>query len=547
VSRSADAGGPGERPNVLVVMCDELKATALGLYGDRVLRTPNLERLAASGLLYERAFTTHPLCVPARASFWTGRYPHSTGCRTNQTLLPSRDSVRHMARVWWEAGYTTGVAGKNHCFTGEDERRFGLIADGWGQRPGAPGSPEIAAARAARPDHRFAGAADSWVAPYKPEHSGTWQIAERAVEFLETRAAEGAAGGPWGLWVSFNDPHPPFQAPEPYASRFPPDRVSLPPWRPNELADKPQRQRVFAELMGLADVPEEDVRRVIGIYYAMTALVDDALGTILDALERTGQRERTIVLFTADHGDFVGEHCLMEKGGMLYDALVRVPLILSWPGRLPAGERVASVSSLVDVAPTLLWLQGLEIPRDVQGQPLVGISWEDFGPARLEPAAAYAERAAPASGVFLPHQRPPVTGGAAVSSPEPTWAQPGAVPAPREAVFAEYGAGGAPVTLARLADTPEHANRRRIHTLLLEREAEGRPKMVRTHRWKYVYDPLDPDGVEELYDCESDPHELTNLASSGDPTHRGARARLRDLLVDWSLSTEDPVPVPFAF
>jgi len=299
--------------------------------------------------------------------------------------------------------------------------------------------------------------------------------------------------------------------------------------------------------MGLQDAPEEDVRRVIAVYYAMIAQIDDALGAILDALERLGQRERTIVVFTADHGDFVGEHCLMGKGGMLYDALVRVPLIVSWPGRVPQGTRVPSVSSLVDVAPTLLWLQGLEVPRDVQGQPLTGIPWSDFGPVRLEPAAAYAERAIPATGAFQARQRPPGTGGDGVSTPEPPWAQPGVIPAPRRAVFAEYGAGGPPVTPQRVAESPPHAARTRIHTLLLEREAEGRPKMVRTENWKYVHDPLDPDGLEELYALETDPHELVNLASSTDLAHRTARAELRDLLLEWSLATEDHVPVPLAF
>jgi len=299
--------------------------------------------------------------------------------------------------------------------------------------------------------------------------------------------------------------------------------------------------------MGLQDVPEEDLRRVIGIYYAMTAQVDDALGVILDTLERLDQRERTIVVFTADHGDFMGEHCLMEKGGMLYDALVRIPLILCWPSHLPEGTRVPSVSSLVDVAPTLLWLQDLEIPRDVQGHPLAGIPWVDFAPPGLEPADAYVERAALSTGAFQPRQRPPATGEERVSTPEPLWAQPGVLPQPRHAVFAEYGAGGPPVTFSRLAETPPHPNRRRIHTLLLEREAEGRAKMVRTERWKYVYDPLDPDDIDELYDLETDPYELTNLATSPDPTRREARTDLRTILLNWSLTTEDPTPVPFAF
>jgi arylsulfatase A-like enzyme len=548
-----------DRPNVLVIMCDELKATALGLYGNTVLHTPNLERLASEGVLYEHAFTPHPLCVPARAAFWSGRYPHSTGSRTNQTFLPPSGDVRHLARCWWEADYRTGIVGKNHCFAGEDEARMGVLADGWGQQTRVAVSAAVAAARRARPAHNFAGAADSWVAPYQPEHSGTWQIAHRTVEFLEAHTANGA--GPWGLWVSFPDPHAPFQAPDPYASRFPAERIPLPEWRANEFDDKPQRQRVFSAMMGLDHLPEDDVRRVIGIYYAMIAQIDDALGHILDALERLDLHRRTIVVFTSDHGDLMGEHCLMEKGGMLYDALVRVPLLISWPDHLPHNRRVSELVSLIDVMPSLLWLQGLPIPRDLQGQPLPGLPWSSFGTPRLEPVDRYRMRAM-ASG-FRPNQRPRTIAPDQAGGPDtplvppmsfamPAWvemAAQGEQPAPRQAVFAEYGAGGPPVTLDQLQklESAWPADRRRVGMFLLEREAEGRPKMVRTRHWKYIYDPLDPEGIDELYDLQADPGELVNLASSVNPRARAARHEMRDLLLDWTLATEDATPVPFAF
>lgn len=537
-----------ERPNVLVIMCDELKATALGIYGNRVLSTPSLERLASEGLCYRYAFTPHPLCVPARVAFWTGQYPHATGARTNQTFLPP--GIPHLARCWWEAGYVTALAGKNHCFTVDDERQFQALGDGWGQAPGRPADPAVAAARAARPAHGFVRPSDSWAAPYAPEHSGTWQITDRAIEFLEARAAEGAAGTPWALWVSYPDPHPPFQAPEQYARRFPPERVDLPPWRDDELVDKPQRQRVFFRLMGLRDEPEEAVRRAIGTYYAMVAQIDDCIGRLLDALQRLGLRERTIVVFTSDHGDLMGEHAMMEKGGMLYDALVRVPLLLSWPGHLPSGRMVEhALASLIDVMPTLLWLQGLPIPRTVHGRPLAGIPVGQFGLPELEPAWRWRARAE-ARG-FRPRQRPrgtaPETGEPPISFAEPIWIEQRVLEAGRQAVFAEYGAGGPPVTLADVERCGIPAGRRPVQTLLLEREAEGRPKMVRTHDWKYVYDPLDPEGVAELYDLRSDPWELTNLATSTDPRHQAARHALERLLLDWSLCTEDGRPVPFAF
>ena len=343
---------------------------------------------------------------------WTGRYPHATGARTNQTFLPPAPfGPRHLAQCWWDAGYATGLVGKNHCFLPDDERRFGVLGDGWGQPPGRPVDPAVAAARAARPPPGTATPVDCWAAPYAPEHSGSWQITDRAIEFIEAHGTR-PDDQPWALWVSYNDPHPPFHAPDAYARRFPPERVQLPPWRDGELDDKPQRQRAFEALTGVRGVPEIEVRRLLGIYYAMIAQVDDCVGRLLDTLERTGQRENTVVVFTADHGDFVGEHALAEKGGLLYDALVRVPLLLAWPGHLPEGLVVDdALASLVDLMPSLLWLQGLPIPPGVQGQPLAGIPLDRFGTPRMEAPEVSLDRAL-ARG-FRPGQRPPRAPGAA--------------------------------------------------------------------------------------------------------------------------------------
>jgi arylsulfatase A-like enzyme len=545
------ADGNTRRPNVLLVMCDELKATALGLYGNPTLRTPSLERLARQGILYRHAFTNHPLCVPARVAMWTGRYPHATGARTNQTFLPPvlPPGVRHMAQCWWDAGYTTALVGKNHCFLPDGEQRFGVLGDGWGQLPGRPVDPGVAAARAWRPPRPDASPTDCWAAPYAPEHSGTWQVTDRAVEFVEEQASVAARSRPWALWVSYNDPHPPFHAPEAYARRFPPETVDLPPWRDGELDDKPQRYRAFAAMTGVRGCSELDLRRLIGIYYAMTAQVDDCVGRLLDSLERTGQRENTIVVFTADHGDLVGEHAMAEKGGLLCDALVRVPLLLAWPGHLPAGLVVEdALASLVDLMPTLLWLQGLPIPPGAQGQPLAGVPVDRFGLPRMEPATAALD-ALVARG-FRPQQRPgrtPEETAMPVSFASPAWLAPDVLQRGRQVAFAEYAAGGPPVTVEDVRRHPPPPGRRPVLTLLLEREAEGRPKMARTHRWKYIYDPLDPHGVDELYDLEADPWELTNLSTSANPEHQAAKLDLLRQLLAWSIRTEDAAPVPFAF
>jgi hypothetical protein len=136
-----------------------------------------------------------------------------------------------------------------------------------------------------------------------------------------------------------------------------------------------------------------------------------------------------------------------------------------------------------------------------------------------------------------------------ISFASPPWLDPAVLRRGRQVAFAEYGAGGPPVTVAdaRRHLTERPPARRPVLTLLLEREAEGRPKMARTRRWKYVYDPLDPDGLDELYDLEADPWELTNLARSPHPDHQAARTDLQRQLLAWSIQTEDAAPVPFAF
>ena len=255
----------------------------------------------------------------------------------------------------------------------------------------------------------------------------------------------------------------------------------MPAWRENELANKPERLRVFSELMGLADAPEAAVRRVIGIYSGMIACIDDGVGRILAALDGLGLRENMIVVFTSDHGDLMGEHAMMEKGGMLYDCLTHVPLILSWQGHLPAGHVETGLVSTVDVMPTLLQLAGLDVPAAMQGSAL-----------------------------------PPVS-----------------TDAPRDAVFAEYGAGGPRVTLADLAANPPKPGVRPVRTFLREREAEGFPTMVRTHRWKYVHDPLGD--VDELYDLETGPWELVDLADDRD--HVEVVHEMRLGMLDWHMRT----------
>lgn len=481
------------QPNVIVIMSDQMKATASHLYGSAFCQTPSLERMANEGVLFKHAVTPHPLCVPCRISFWTSQFPHSHGGRRNQTLMPG--DATHAFKLWKAAGYRCGLIGKNHCF--EEQCDLDLF-DVWCEI-GHGGLPRgaakkgmdwfrsresINAAHAVRKNMPDTSPQFSYaVSNFPLEDYSTGLVAGQTVRFLEQFGNE-----PFALWVSIPDPHTPYECPEQYA--IAPDDVVMPPWRVDEYSDgtAPERNRVLHAMIGVEDDPIEHVKGCVGVYHGMVRFLDDGVGQILDALNRLNLRENTVVVFCADHGDFSGEHAQIAKGGAFYDCLTRVPLIVSWPGQVPQGVVDESCVNLIDIVPTVLQLQGHDVPRSMHGEGL-----------------------------------PTVTDAT-----------------PRDATFSEYGAGGPAFTIADLEQLEKPWGRRAIGQSLQWREAEGRRKMVRTAEWKYVHDPLGD--RDELYDLMNDPWELYNVVDNAD--HRDIIADLQLKLADWSIRTEDARPVP---
>ncbi len=478
-------------------MCDQMKATASHLYGNSFGETPSLERLAKRGVLYEHAVTPHPLCVPARISAWTSQWPHSHGGRRNQTLMPG--DANHAFKIWKREGYHTGLIGKNHCF--EEESDLDLF-DTWcqishvGLTKDEPTKgmewvrtvDQINEGHSVRKNMPNSSPRFSWaVTDFPLEDYSSGLVGGQARRFLEQRNEDGE---PFALWVSFPDPHEPWEVPRQYADMFPREKIELPPWRDDEFTDgtAPERNVALYEMMGIREDSEEDVYGVVGVYHAMIRFMDEEIGKILDTLDETGLSENTVVVFCSDHGDFMGEHAMQCKGGVFYDCLTRVPLIVSWPSQLPSDVRDDSMANLIDLVPTLLQLQGIPIPRSMHGKPL--------------PTVTDAE--------------------------------------PRDATFSEYGSGGPEFRLPDLEKLEKPYGRRALMRSLQWREAEGRRKMVRTKTWKYVHDPMGD--KDELYDLVNDPWELTNVAT--DPANKAILADLAIKLADWSIDTEDSPPVP---
>ena len=483
---------PMPSPNVVVIMADQLKASALGIYGNRACPTPNLERLAAEGVAFDAAVTPHPLCVPARVAFWTSRYPHQTGCRRNETLMPP--GTRHAFRIWKERGYACALIGKNHCFQQDD---YEELFDTWlelghagvvdGDRQKGEWSVDLdelrrvhreASERLTGPDRHL----KSYAPDCTPLGHTTGVVAAQACDYIASRGSQ-----PFALWLSLPAPHEPYIVPRSYYDRIDPEAIEIPDFDEEELAAAPRRTRFLYRMLN-AKGREQALRESVRTYLANALFIDEAVGEIVDAIEQAGLRENTIVVFCADHGDFSGEHNMMVKGGCFYDCLTRVPLVVSWPGQIPAGIREPSPVNLVDVVPTIFSLADGEVPREMAGTPLPGCT----------------------------------------GTP------------PRDAAFSEYGAGME--LLPPEVEEETFAAHEGVDALLATlrwREAEGRRAMVRTERWKYTYDPMDP--VDELYDLVADPGERRNLAALEE--YADVVSRLRGRLLDWSLETQDPVPV----
>jgi arylsulfatase A-like enzyme len=484
-----------DAPNVIVIMADQLKANASHLYGDAFCRTPALQRLADDGVLFEHAFTPHPLCLPARVSLWSSQYSRTHGARRNQSVMPP--GQKHAFRIWQEHGFHTALIGKNHCFDVTDSLRW---FDTWNEisHVGIPrnaatkGMPwfrpfdAVHAAHATRRNQDFRNPKFACAVTDHPlDDYSSGLIAGQTERFLERHGDE-----PFALWVSFPDPHEPWEVPRRYYDQVPAETVVLPPQRDDEFCDSrwPERNRVLYQMLGVKDLPEADVRDLIRIYHAMVRFVDDSVGRILDKLDALGLRDNTLVCFCSDHGDFMGEHGMQCKGGLLYDALTHVPLIASCPGRIPCGRRDDSMVNLIDIVPTLLQLQGIDCPEEMQGSALPTVT----------PATA------------------------------------------RDAVFSEYGAGGQAFRQADLDRLPRPHGRQALCKSLMWREAAGARAMVRTRGWKYVHDPCGDS--DELYDLETDPWELDNVVDAA--ANAALQADLAERLRTWVDTTPEKMLVP---
>ena len=393
---SADSSpglGP-DRPNFLFITTDQQRWDALGCAGQAPIETPHLDRLAASGMRFTRAYPSNPICMPARATWITGRSQRGHHVFEHEVNL--NEAIPVIGDALDDAGYRTALIGKAHFKTQalEDDLvpgngaawhgpyygfRHVDLYSGHGRPHGhwrrwlAEHHPE--GLELWRPENARTpptGAFQCWTSALPAEwHHTRWTV-DRATDWLADNHRD-----PFFLWVSFADPHHPFCPPEPYASRYDPDSLPDPIPPPADYSDRPapyrwlaERERFYRGSLDVADAGHgRHAREMKARYYAMVTFVDEQVGRLLDELERLGVAENTHVIFTSDHGEGLMDHGVFGKPPLAWEEILRVPMIWRHP-TIEEGTTCEGVMTHLDLVPTILDLAGAEALPGMEGRSL---------------------------------------------------------------------------------------------------------------------------------------------------------------------------------
>ncbi|NBB78042.1 MAG: sulfatase-like hydrolase/transferase [Verrucomicrobia bacterium] len=376
----------GKLPNILLIHSDQHRYDCVGAHGLRAdVATPNLDRLAAGGTRFDHAFSTIPICTPARASLLTGALPttHGSFCIPSSELnRAARPELPRLTDLLAEKGYRNAWTGKFHGETehppgpGTGVEEYASLWNGYHDFRKAQGLKPVP-----KPNGLF-GNVDVSEATTETNALG-WQ-ADQIVRQIRERK-----DGPFFVRWDPPEPHLPCNPSPEFAECF--AGADIPPWTsfPDTMEGKPAAQKRLRQIWGTGDWPWETWLRTVRLYYAIIAEMDHHIGRVLDELDELGLAEDTLVIYSSDHGDFCGGHGLMDKHYGMYDDIVRVPLILRLPGRVAAGALCpAFSSSSIDIARTILAAAEAEVPDSFVGRDLVALARE---PGRLGRDYAFAQ------------------------------------------------------------------------------------------------------------------------------------------------------------
>ena len=366
---------PLERPNFLIIMSDEHDPAATGCYNHPIVKTPNLDRLAAQGVTFDNAYCNSPICVASRMSFITGKYVHQIGAWDNGSPIKGEEPT--FAHYFEAEGYDTVLCGRMHMVG--DNRLHGFGKRLYGDLEADKSYRQIA-----RRTKDWRRSSNSHVTENGPGE-GSWQSYDGAVTDLSVRCLKNKAKypseRPWLLVSGLLFPHFPLIAPEDYYNMYSTDNVLMPNLGDETFAKQhPAIRHLRWAFHNEKDLPEEVTRRALASYYALVTLTDHNIGQMLEVIDNSHLKNNTIVIYTSDHGEMAGQHGIWQKC-CFYEASCRVPLIVRWPG-VPAGMRVESNVSLVDVMPTVMDMAGIEVPGGLPGESLLAFVGESAGSDR---------------------------------------------------------------------------------------------------------------------------------------------------------------------
>ena len=497
------------RPNVLLVVSDQQRFDTLGCYHNPYVDTPNLDRFAKEGVLFENAYCQSPVCTPSRASFLTGRYPRTTRCRANGQSMPPEE--RLISRVLADHGYYCGLSGKLHlapcgpsaCPIQEKRIDDGFTEFHWAHNPsgiGNAGLPESGGTywsgneyshwlfkrgkKYKYPDFDKMGYVK--IGMDEEDHFTKWCV-DKAIDWIRYSAQEKKEmpdfqSPPWFYNINIFDPHHAFDPPkrllDKYLEKI--DQLPMPKYLPDELKKKTifQKQdhesaynnRETPHHFVFDEMTDYEHKLIKAAYYAMVEMIDIEFGRLMDTLEETGEIDNTIVIFTSDHGEMLGDHGIYLKGPYFYEGLAHVPLIISWKGHFQRGVRLQTLTELTDLVPTIEEFCLGEIEPGVQGISLADILTGDKDPNGH-----------------------------------------------RDSVYSEY-----------YEAMPWHKYPEAYGTMVFD----GRYKLSRFHTSK----------EGELYDLKEDPDEFLNLWDYEE--YKDIKIHMLELLSDRMGQTVDPLPLP---
>ncbi len=366
-----------DRPNILLISADQMRADAMGCADNPHIHTPHLDALARRGVLFRNAFCNCPVCMPSRMSMLTGQYPSALGICWNGIELP--EDTPTLWSILKAAGYRSAGIGKLHFqnYTNRDHRSapkmYGLDTLTLSESPGGYDDAYVQWVQDRNPEAvehcRSSTPPAEHVRPVKkhpaglttpytfagPEHlSHSSFVADETIRTIRRYASE-----PFFIMAGFVAPHNPLNPPRRHVALCRPDTLPLP------------RKRLEEGLQGhenFQDLSDQQWQKIKAYYYALITHTDEQIGRILEAIEQQRLQHNTLILFTSDHGEHLGDHSLVAKGPPGYDTCLRVPLIAAWEGRLAGGCRRMELIEAVDLAPTILDYCSLQVPSYMQGR-----------------------------------------------------------------------------------------------------------------------------------------------------------------------------------